>query len=276
MCGTLPHSSIVARAVDSLRKHGCALVKLSKRQARAIWRVHRCASRFFALPASRKESARELCILPAIGPAPVIIGHWKPSDSKELLRIFDSCPRSLPLALRRCIAEARGILDEVLVCCLVACLKSAGCPISRRSLRYLCRGACPLDCFYYHNRPGSVRVPCTPHCDRGLLHAIVASPVPGLELFDRQRGEWHSVQELWPSLEPLSHVIILANDALAELSHTQPGWCGGQIEACVHRVVRADSVPRLSISYELRPSAVAVDPFRPSPSGRSRWPHRAQ
>ena len=72
------------------------------------------------------------------------------------------------------------------------------------------------------------------------------------ELFDRQRGEWHSVQELWPSLEPLSHVIILANDALAELSHTQPGWCvGGQIETGPSR--RADSVPRLSISYELRP-----------------------
>ena len=55
------------------------------------------------------------------------------------------------------------------------------------------------------------------------------------------------------------HVVVLANDALARLSNSSTGWRGGRIDACVHRVVRAENVPRLSISYELRPSSQAKE-----------------
>lgn len=54
----------------------------------------------------------------------------------------------------------------------------------------------PLDCFYYYNR----RLPsndqpdelsnCTPHIDRGLMHLIVTSDVPGLVVRDAATRQW--------------------------------------------------------------------------------------
>ena len=93
-------------------------------------------------------------------------------------------------------------------------------------------------------------MPTAAHVDRGFLHAIVASPVAGLELYDQ--GTWRAPHEIWPDLQEHGDVVILANDELARVS-CMPGWSGGKIEACVHRVVNSTNTPRLSISYELRP-----------------------
>ena len=54
---------------------------------------------------------------------------------------------------------------------------------------------CPFDLFYYHNSPSAAETPnCTPHVDRGLLSAIVVSPVAGLQLrthLDRVHVQHH-------------------------------------------------------------------------------------
>lgn len=247
----------MANLVDSLRARGVGVVRLPKRHALALQRVHRLGYRFFKNSSLQlKQSCRRSTTIPALGAAAVMIGHYQPSDAKELLRTFDEIPHALPRPLRVAMGEARSILNELLLGCMVACCQAAGHPVSRRSLRLACRSCCPLDLFFYHNRSS---VPnCSPHVDRGFLHAIVASPVSGLEVLsnDSQGDCWRAPHELWPDIEPHAHVIILANDTLARLSR---GWDGGEeddgwrCEACVHRVVN-ERTPRLSISYELRPS----------------------
>lgn len=245
--------------VASLQRRGFALARLSRREASIIQRAHRDALRFFSQPEGIKKECRRHVRVPAVGPEPILIGHSKPSSSKELLRQFSAMPPKLNPSLRRSAAQARRILHELL--CRIMLAVASG-HVTRRSLRQLTRGACPLDFFYYYNQ-ASVTVPCTPHVDRGYLHAIVASPVPGLELYEREQpghqATWRAPSDLWPELEPMVHVVVLANDALARLSNSSTGWRSGRIEACVHRVVRAENVPRLSISYELRPSSQAKE-----------------
>ena len=240
----------------ALQTCGAMLVRVPARHARSLRRAHRLATRFFALPRERKERCRRTSLLPAVGPAPVVTGHWQPTEAKEMLRVFDAIPPNLPRPLRIALGEARSVLHELLLHCMLRCCHRAGYKASLRSLRYQCRGCCPLDIFLYHNRPGCSTPNCTPHVDRGYLHAIVASPIDGLELLNRGGDEeasaWRPPHELWPHMEPCADVIILANDALAQLSC---GWATEhRYHACIHRVVGSRAgTPRLSISYELRP-----------------------
>ena len=87
-----------------------------------------------------------------------------------------------------------------------------------------------LDCFLYHNKP-TATPNCAPHVDRGFLHAIVASPVDGLQLQSRASASseraWHAPHELWPEITPHLHVIVIVNDALQSLSQSwQQNGCG--------------------------------------------------
>ena len=280
--------------IDGLRRRGFGVAMLSRQQAAVLQRAHREALRFFALPDDIKQQCSRHMVLPTVGPEQILIGHSKPTNAKELLRVYDAMPPRMPPPLRKSCRQARAILHELLSRCMLALCNDASVAashksnhhvvITKRSLRQLCRGACPLDFFLYNNRRDA-STPCSAHVDRGFLHAIVASPVPGLELLERPQqrqppppqqqqqqpqqqqqqqpqlndygadGGWRAPTDLWPSLEPHAHVIVMANDALARLSRREPGrFGGGVIDACVHRVVRAENVPRLSISYELRPS----------------------
>jgi isopenicillin N synthase-like dioxygenase len=126
------------------------------------------------------------------------------------------------------------------------------------------------DLFNYFNSVGSQLPNCEAHVDRGFLHAIVASPVDGLELQSNADGTWHAPHALWPQITPHAHAVVFVNDALAQLSESWSPAAGARADeprsrhdeplvACTHRVVRskAGPVPRLSISYELRPAADA-------------------
>ena len=123
-------------------------------------------------------------------------------------------------------------------------------------------GCCPLDYYYYHNR-GPDNVPnCTEHVDRGLLIAVCLTDVPGLEVrmppnSSPDHSSWMCPEEamVWQRHKPGVHpppayVAILAGDTLRD--HVPSGV--PTIPACVHRVRTPLTAPRLSISYELRPS----------------------
>lgn len=254
--------------IESLSSLSACVVQVQAHEARALERAYKLAYRFFRLsPHADKVHCCCLRAAAPAGPTPVIEGYSQPSDAKELLRIFNKLPPGLPGPLRRAILHAQGILNNLLVRCMVSICRSAGLATSARSLRYLCRGACPLDIFFYHNRScQATSFNCTPHVDRGFLHAIVVSPVDGLQLLDRRKQQahvWRPPQLIWPHVKPHTHVVVLANDALARLSRSSR-WLAAQheqmkIDACVHRVVKSQNTARLSISYELRASALHDD-----------------
>ena len=257
----------------ALQQHRAALVTLTIGQQRAVRDFHLHALRFFALRPECKLRCQSTLQLCSVGPAPVLNGYRRPSDAKELLRLFSNASvgkRVMPAALRRAAARVAEVLDDLLVCCLRSVCRRAGRPVSRRAVRRLVRGNRVLDAFLYHNRQAGLEN-CAPHIDRGFLHAIVASPVDGLEL-RRADGSWHAPhddQVFGPAVAAFEHVIVLVNDALSQLSAS---WEASELGAsaaavrttlqpCTHRVIRPTSgaVPRLSISYELRPAADADD-----------------
>ena len=244
--------SLPSDLTSSLRARGAAVARVSVPQERVLLRAYRLARRFFErTSAANKQRCQFLSADAALGPAPVLIGYRHLQGTKELVRVLGKLPSQLPAALRRAIKEAQRVLDDLLMQGLIALLRNGGHHTSQRSLRRLCRGACPLDLFYYPNQPHCTE-PTSPHVDRGYLHAIVASPSAGLELYED--GEWAAPHMIWPTLQPHADVIILANDALARLSR-EPGWQGGVIDACLHRVVNSTPhTARLSVSYELRPA----------------------
>jgi hypothetical protein len=240
----------------SMFQSSAALVRLSKRQAGALRALHRLSIRFFAKPALEKRPCHSDVQLPDVGPSLVRVGYHTPSEAKELIRVFKGAraPAALPAALRRSIAKAAQILDQVLLDALQSLLRSAGCMVSSRGLRRMIRGNAVTDIFHYHNRgcrDGSQN--CTPHVDRGLVHAIVASPVDGLQLWTTDG--WRHPHELWPEIVPHQDVVVLVNDALQALSTRWPR--GPALVACTHRVVgpAAGAVARVSISHEVRPAA---------------------
>jgi isopenicillin N synthase-like dioxygenase len=247
-----------AALLRSLRASSSALVRLQPAHARELRELDRLARRFFALPGAAKQRARATLCLPCVGTVEVCQGFHVPSAAKELLRLFAAArvaPLGLPTRLRRAAGRAAASLDRLLAACLGSVLRGVGRAVSARTMRRLIGANRVLDCFHYHNRTPSLPN-CTPHVDRGLLHAIVASPVDGLELRGADGG-WRAPHELWPAIEPHRDVLVLCNHALQELSR---GWpAGRQLEACTHRVVRpaAGAVARLSVSYEVRPAADA-------------------
>ena len=240
--------------------HSAALIRLTKAQTNDLRTLHQEGLRFFKRSEQFKQSCSSDLHSPSIGAMPVLNGYRTPSDAKELLRLFEGprSPSNLPRQLRRASARGSAILNALLLRCLQSILKSAGGrAVSTRAMRRIVRQNRVLDIFSYHNRPqasGAIAVNnCEPHVDRGFLHAIVASPVDGLQL--QVNGVWRPPHEIWPQITPHAHVIVFVNDALQTLSRswTQP------LSACTHRVVRsaAGAVQRLSISFELRPAADA-------------------
>lgn len=74
------------------------------------------------------------------------------------------------------------------------------------------------------------------------------------------------MEEIWPEAIPCRDVIVLCNAELQALSSSwmcthshRLGKRGVELAACTHAVARADS-PRVSISYELRPSFGVGEP----------------
>ena len=57
-------------------------------------RAHREALRFFALPDDIKQQCSRHMVLRTVGPEQILIGHSKPTNAKELLRVYDAllCP----------------------------------------------------------------------------------------------------------------------------------------------------------------------------------------
>ena len=162
----------------------CALVQLTAAQAKDVRALSKEATRFFRLPPARKRPCCASVQLSSVGPTAVLQGYREPNGAKELLRLFAGCrsPTSLPLSLRRLAQRVSNVLDDLLTCCLRSILRSVGGRhLSRRAVRGLVRANKVLDLFAYHNSEPSLQN-CEEHIDRGLLHAIVASPIDGLQL----------------------------------------------------------------------------------------------
>lgn len=250
-------------------RFAAVLVELTDAQSHASRALHLEAQRFF------KQNARKHCgfatSLPNVGPSVVMQGY-RGCAVKELIRLFAGCraPPDLPAALRRSAARMARELDSLLTRCLRCIIRSKNAGVSERALRRLIKKNKCLDLFNYFNSVGSQLPNCEAHVDRGFLHAIVASPVDGLELQSNADGTWHAPHALWPQITPHAHAVVFVNDALAQLSESWSPAAGARADeprsrhdeplvACTHRVVRskAGPVPRLSISYELRPAADA-------------------
>ena len=250
------------RLIASFKSASAAAIRLSPAAAQTLQSLHDLGEAFFALPSTEKEACQHVAKIDSAGPVPVLVGYRRPSPAKELLRVYGRClpPKRLPRPLRVALARARALLDGVLRSCLLALgRRDVSCRAMRRRLR---AGCAPLDLFSYCNSTPTPN--CTEHVDRGLLHAIVASPVPGLELRAPPDGvgapRWTTPLELWPGLTAHRDVIILVNHELQQLSAEPAGvddeisspWAGEPLVACTHRVTKAAGRRRLSISYELR------------------------
>jgi isopenicillin N synthase-like dioxygenase len=119
---------------------------------------------------------------------------------------------------------------------------------------------CPLDYFLYKNTPEVASIcNCTEHVDRGLLHVVVASSTPGLQVLTGDG--WRSIEE---ELVPFEDAVVFTNcmmesittrcgqqegGASAEESPHECARCS--FRACTHRVAK-EKRPRLSLSFELR------------------------
>ena len=259
----------VAALLAGLRSASCAVVRLPLPATREMRSLDAAASAFFALPEAVKAEHAQLVCIRAAGAHKQLLGWRRPSPAKELVRYFAGrAPTAgvrAPRAVRSLVRHARvaeGRLCALMTSCLRAVLADAGVHASAREVRYAVRDNRPLDLFRYHNRDhGTAPVDsnCSAHVDRGILHAIVAARVEGLECYDARAGRFFSPERAWPTTMPLDHVIVLANAELQQLSHSESsngGWPdrAPRYRACVHRVVGA-ARPRLSISCELRACA---------------------
>ena len=132
--------------VSSLQQRGVALARLSPQQGRTLLRVYIHARRFFESTSPLEKQNCQLLIeaAAALGPAPVLVGYRELS-TKALVRLIGRTPPRLPTALRRAAMQTKHLLDGLLMRALKECLQLGGHDVSARSLRQLCRGACPLE-----------------------------------------------------------------------------------------------------------------------------------
>ena len=259
-----------SRLTTSLRSGvSAALLRLTPADGVILSRLTDAAEEFFAADEPIKADASALALCAAVGPQPVRLGWRRPSAAKVLYRHFAGSPCPLPAMPRRfrtLLRAARRLLHRALVACLRTVLREAGARCSQRAVRALLSpGAsskptaakaplnCPLDLYRYGNDAAAATVPnCSAHVDRGLLSAVVLSPVSGLMLWDAEVGAFVAPERRWPGAAPHRHAVILVNHALQALDTTgPPPPRQPPLIACTHEVRKAE-VPRISISYELR------------------------
>lgn len=173
-----------------------------------------------------------------------------PTASKYLYRAFLKCPNQpWPSADFKGSAErVADLLHHILLQCLQT-LELRLCNTAQdqtpAALELFHKRNCPLDFFFYHNQNSSVEN-CTDHVDRGYLICVCLTPVPGLEVWSANHGEFLCPEELLKSPNCSSNLIcVMVGD---ELRRKYPL----QLKACVHRVRAPLQSPRLSISYEIR------------------------
>lgn len=259
-----------------------ALVRLPPEGGLTMQRLHTVFQSFFSdTPDVEKAKCAEHTRQPNVGPASILVGWRRPSVAKELVRLFAAAPPSAVLPDQPWLVASKSLfaraaqreLHAVLSACLQVVLQAlSGDDVSPEMVASLLGGStgeglvsnCALDIFFYPNDDVHASgVPnCTEHVDRGFLSAVVVSPVPGLELWDGERGEFRAVNDIWPHALPWRDVVVFVNDELERMA-ADSRWSARSrlpgLVACTHAVRKA-AAPRLSISYELRPGFGAALP----------------
>eukprot|EP00884_Botryococcus_braunii_P020126 jgi/Botrbrau1/6798/Bobra.0153s0001.1 len=84
-----------------------------------------------------------------------------------------------------------------------------------------------------------------PHKDAGFLTVIVQGMVAGLQVYDTQGGQWHTV-------EPIEDALVINVGDMAQVLSND------KYKAPLHRVLASKDVPRYSAPYFFNPSYDAV------------------
>jgi len=96
------------------------------------------------------------------------------------------------------------------------------------------------------NNNNSIPPNCYEHVDPGMLTCVPCTTTPGLEIVDREDGEWFGIEKY---LEPFRDISVFTARSLQYVS-------GNEFPAAIHRVEKDQkNTPRLSLVYELRPKA---------------------